>query len=203
MPLRLIDPTYWASLFNYTICRRDRYLHHIYANRKDLKFDKRYLSLFLADVSVSLTLEGIQTSCTQLEFRHPSVALRQLVQKLHAHCRSESDLWDALKAGIFICSDDDEDIYFQVPEWWGPDSPLPTLSSVLQDWETSSITLTTTATTFDDQDVPIVEDKLKAILTSTGLDVNRVLLALRRNTEDVRRTRILKGFMEELVTSSL
>lgn len=68
-------------------------------------------------------------------------AVRALTRRLFAHCGSDEDIWIALTSGALLddqdtCLNEEE---FAISVWWEPNCPIPTVGSVLREWEEAAV----------------------------------------------------------------
>ncbi|KAJ3520166.1 hypothetical protein NMY22_g12873 [Coprinellus aureogranulatus] len=89
---------------------------------------------------VSLTLTGINACVSSEGGMETLESFRQFVQRLHIYSNSDDMLWSALTSGCFdfYCLDVSQGD-FPIHDWWLPTQPLPTVASVLWDWERACI----------------------------------------------------------------
>ncbi|KAJ3533202.1 hypothetical protein NMY22_g7430 [Coprinellus aureogranulatus] len=201
MPFLLGDPIAWESLFTFMTCRRERFLFYIYQNRKILQFQSRFIDLFIAEVGVTLAFEGLQRCSASSSDSRFSPSFRELVNTLHAHCQSDTDLWSALKAGIFRSGEIEDAFSFPISDWWLPDSPLPTMGSVLMDWEASWISIMGREAASGTADLIGLRETLRGFNRETGVDIARAASMLHMVEEHMDASRKLLNSFRELATS--
>ena len=101
------------------------------------------------DKNVSLVAIGVHFSMLQTDEEHdrqeqsfpPFIPepLWGVLRRLDMHCDSDESLWDALISGCLLDRGIDWHAAdgLDIADWWGPDDPLPTLESVVADWQTA------------------------------------------------------------------
>lgn len=86
--------------------------------------------------NVSLTILGMQAALTDPGSLRHKEEFRELIHRVDVYCDSDESLWAALTSGYFL--DEDFDLLstpYDILPWWTLKHTLPTVDSVLQDWD--------------------------------------------------------------------
>lgn len=93
---------------------------------------------------VSLAITGIQASISEWTQIRLTSEFEDLMMRLDVHSNSDDDLWTALTSGCFLdvakYNQDRESPEFAVAIWWAQKVPLPTVDSVIAEWEEARAT---------------------------------------------------------------
>jgi hypothetical protein len=129
-----------------------------------------------------------------------------MLRRLDVHCDSDESLWDALTSGCLLDQDPDGQSAdgMEIPEWWGPDEPLPTLDSVFAEWEaawTRAVCLDRIGEEGNDVDIAL-QGVLRSYLSDIEVEEDICRRVLAQAIDGERGTEVHKSRLEFLVYSS-